>query len=115
MPVELERPPFGFATYELTQTVDGPIITGDGQIDHGPRAFHWGIQHVYDDGTLRIRGQARWPQNLQRKRLLHVHRNTGWPARAAVQRLSCEEPRSFTAGRNRILIVVSARSAGTLD
>lgn len=46
--------PFGFATYELTQTVDGPIIAGDGQIDHGPRTYNWGIQHVYDDGTLRI-------------------------------------------------------------
>ncbi len=40
----------------------------------------------------------------------------GWrPSKSgAVQRPSCEEPRSFTAGRNRIPFVVAARRAGIL-
>lgn len=47
--------PLGFSTYELTQTLPGPILGGDGQpVDYGPRVYHWGIQHIYDDGTVRI-------------------------------------------------------------
>lgn len=47
--------PFGFSTYELTQTLEGPILCNDGQqVDHGPRTYRWGIQHIYDDGTVRI-------------------------------------------------------------
>lgn len=47
--------PFGFSTYELTQTLHGPILGGDGQpVEYSPRVYHWGIQHIYDDGTVRI-------------------------------------------------------------
>lgn len=47
--------PFGFSTHELTQTLHGPILGGDGQpVEYGPRVYHWGIQHIYDDGTIRI-------------------------------------------------------------
>ena len=46
--------PDGFSTYELNQIVDGPIQSAAGVIDYGPRVYHWGIQHVYDDGDLRI-------------------------------------------------------------
>lgn len=47
--------PFGFSTCELSQTMDGPILGGDGQpIEYGPRIHSWGIQHVYDDGAVRI-------------------------------------------------------------
>lgn len=47
--------PCGFSTYELTQTLQGPILGGDGQpVDYGPRVYHWGLQHIYDDGTVRI-------------------------------------------------------------
>lgn len=47
--------PFGFLTYELTQTFEGPILGSDGQVvEYGPRAYHWGVQHIYDDGTVRI-------------------------------------------------------------
>lgn len=47
--------PFGFSTYELTQVFEGPFFGGDGQaVEHGPRVYHWGVQHIYDDGTVRI-------------------------------------------------------------
>ena len=47
--------PFGFSTYELTQTLEGPILGGEGQpVEYGPRAYHWGLQHIYDDGAVRI-------------------------------------------------------------
>lgn len=47
--------PFGFTTSELIQTLEGPIIGGDGQtVEDGPLIYHWGIQHIYDDGAVRI-------------------------------------------------------------
>lgn len=47
--------PFGFSTYELTQVFEGPILGNAGQVvEHGPRVYHWGVQHIYDDGTVRI-------------------------------------------------------------
>lgn len=47
--------PFGFCTYELTQTCAGPIFGGGGQVvGYGPHVYHWGVQHIYDDGTVRI-------------------------------------------------------------
>lgn len=46
--------PAGFTTYELTQTLEGPINFADGHVEYGPRVYHWGIQHIYDDGSLRI-------------------------------------------------------------
>lgn len=47
--------PFGFSTYELTQAFEGPVFGGDGQVvEYGPRVYHWGVQHIYDDGTVRV-------------------------------------------------------------
>lgn len=55
-----EVPP-GFDTYELTQTFEGPSNFSDGHVEYGPVTYHWGVQHIYDDGNLRIvvRGGSR--------------------------------------------------------
>jgi len=47
--------PFGMSTCELTQTVEGPIFGGDGRVvEFGPRIHLRGVQHIYDDGTVRV-------------------------------------------------------------
>jgi hypothetical protein len=46
--------PEGFVTSNLTTTLDGPIYVKDGRYGYGPRTYYWGLQHIYDDGTLRI-------------------------------------------------------------
>lgn len=46
--------PQGFATYDLTRIIEGPIQFGDGHVEYGPREYHYGVQHIYDDGDLRI-------------------------------------------------------------
>lgn len=46
--------PFGFATYEATETIEGPIRYRDGHVEYGRRDYHYGVQHIYDDGSLRI-------------------------------------------------------------
>lgn len=47
--------PFGFSTCELSQTMDGPILGGDGQpVEYGPRIHSWSIQRVYGDGAVRV-------------------------------------------------------------
>lgn len=49
-----ERVPEGFMATELVQQLDGPIHHEDGRIEQDSRTLRWGLQHVYDDGELRI-------------------------------------------------------------
>lgn len=46
--------PPGFETFDLVQVFDGPIICEGGRIEFGPREYHWGVAHVYDNAGLRI-------------------------------------------------------------
>jgi hypothetical protein len=46
--------PEGFASYEFTQEFHGVIGYKKGQPIYGDAVYHWGVQHIYDDGELRI-------------------------------------------------------------
>lgn len=46
--------PEGFVTSELVQHLDGPFHHGDGRIEQGSLTLRWGLQHIYDDGHLRV-------------------------------------------------------------